>query len=66
MTPTTSPPFFTPPFTTPISPCNQCGFNPLFETEIDAEFNRLKSSPPPNIKVLTGRRKKAQKKTTKR
>ncbi|KAH1110973.1 hypothetical protein GYH30_009673 [Glycine max] len=49
MTPTTSPLFFTPQFTTPISPYNQCGFNPLFETSTDAEFNRLKSSPPPNI-----------------
>ncbi|KAG4963297.1 hypothetical protein JHK85_040749 [Glycine max] len=57
MTPTTSPPFFTPPFITPISPYNQRGFNPLFETTIDAEFNRLKSLPPPNIKVLTGSRR---------
>ena len=59
MTPTTSPLFFTPQFTTPISPYNQCGFNPLFETSTDAEFNRLKSSPPPNIQVLTRSRREA-------
>ncbi|KAG4922918.1 hypothetical protein AAZX31_18G270600 [Glycine max] len=62
MTPTTSPPFFTPPFTTPISPYNQRGFNPLFETATDAEFNRLKSSPPPKFKFLQEAEEKLRRK----
>lgn len=28
------------------------GFNPLFESSTDAEFNRIKSSPPPKFKFL--------------
>ena len=51
LTPSASPPFFTPPFT-PISPYSQRGFNPLFESATDAEFNRIKSSPPPKFKFL--------------
>ncbi|XP_020231971.1 uncharacterized protein LOC109812422 [Cajanus cajan] len=61
MTPTTSPPFFTPPFT-PMSPYNQHGFNPLFETATDAEFNRLKSSPPPKFKFLQEAEEKLRRK----
>ncbi|RDX70420.1 hypothetical protein CR513_50338, partial [Mucuna pruriens] len=59
MTPTTSPPFFTPPFT---SPYNQRGFNPLFETATDAEFNRLKSSPPPKFRFLQEAEEKLRRK----
>ncbi|OMO58951.1 hypothetical protein CCACVL1_25225 [Corchorus capsularis] len=57
LTPLASPPFFTPPLT-PMevsSGCNyshQLGFNPLFESVTDAEFNRIKSSPPPKFKFL--------------
>ncbi|TKY64876.1 hypothetical protein E2542_SST07727 [Spatholobus suberectus] len=61
MTPTTSPPFFTPPLT-PMSPYNQRGFNPLFETATDAEFNRLKSSPPPKFKFLQEAEEKLRRK----
>lgn len=61
MTPTTSPPFFTPPFT-PMSPYNQRGFNPLFETATESEFNRLKSSPPPKFKFLQEAEEKRRRK----
>ncbi|KAK7295708.1 hypothetical protein RJT34_18619 [Clitoria ternatea] len=64
LTPNASPPFFTPPFT-PISPLhsnNNRGFNPLFETETDAEFNRLKSSPPPKFKFLQEAEEKLRRK----
>lgn len=61
MTPTTSPPFFTPPFT-PMSPYNQRGFNPLFETATESEFNRLKSSPPPKFKFLQEAEEKLRRK----
>lgn len=50
MTPVASP-FFTPPLT-PLDSRNQRGFNPLFESATDAEFNRIKSSPPPKFKFL--------------
>lgn len=51
LTPMASP-FFTPPLT-PMDSCNQHGgFNPLFESAKDAEFNRIKSSPPPKFKFL--------------
>ncbi|XP_061338358.1 uncharacterized protein LOC133285186 isoform X2 [Gastrolobium bilobum] len=61
MTPTASPPYFTPPFT-PISPYNQRGFNPLFESTTDAEFNRIKSSPPPKFKFLQEAEEKLRRK----
>ncbi|XP_022744452.1 uncharacterized protein LOC111295282 [Durio zibethinus] len=52
LTPLASPPFFTPPLT-PMDACyNQQGFNPLFESATDAEFNRMRSSPPPKFKFL--------------
>ncbi|GKV28453.1 hypothetical protein SLE2022_108950 [Rubroshorea leprosula] len=59
LTPFTSPPFFTPPLT-PLSMessysqshTHQQGFNPLFESVTDAEFNRIRSSPPPKFKFL--------------
>ncbi|CAN6710311.1 unnamed protein product [Malus baccata var. baccata] len=46
LTPLGSPTLFTPPLTP------QQGFNPHFESKTDAEFNRLRSSPPPKFKFL--------------
>ncbi|KAB2604129.1 hypothetical protein D8674_042432 [Pyrus ussuriensis x Pyrus communis] len=46
LTPLGSPTLFTPPLTPPQ------GFSPLFESKSDAEFNRLRSSPPPKFKFL--------------
>ncbi|PPE02227.1 hypothetical protein GOBAR_DD00754 [Gossypium barbadense] len=45
LTPFSSPPFFTPPLTPIDVACfsHQLGFNPLFESEADANFNRLTS-----------------------
>ncbi|XP_022884315.1 uncharacterized protein LOC111401018 [Olea europaea var. sylvestris] len=55
LTPVTSPPYFTPPLTPSSSSDNhnQKGcFNPFHESESDAAFNKLRSSPPPNLKFL--------------
>lgn len=49
LTPLSSPPFFTPPVTPSY---NQIGFNHLFESSKDAEFNKIRSSPPPKFKFL--------------
>ncbi|CAK7325669.1 unnamed protein product [Dovyalis caffra] len=49
LTPLASPPFFTPPLTPSY---NQIGFNHLFESSKDAEFNKIRSSPPPKFKFL--------------
>lgn len=57
LTPNASPSFFT-----PISPYNQRGFNPLFESATDAEFNRMKSSPPPKFKFLQEAEEKLRRK----
>ncbi|KAK8624597.1 hypothetical protein V6N13_089489 [Hibiscus sabdariffa] len=48
LTPYASPSFFTPPLT-PIDVCfhRQFGFNPLFESQTVADFDRLSSSPSP-------------------
>ncbi|XP_022765177.1 uncharacterized protein LOC111310217 [Durio zibethinus] len=53
LTPLASPPFFTPPLT-PMEACySHQGFNPLFESATDAEFNRIRSSSPsPKFKFL--------------
>ncbi|CAK9136222.1 unnamed protein product [Ilex paraguariensis] len=53
LTPLASPPYFTPPLS-PMesSSYNQQGFNPLFESSTNVEFNRIKSSPPPKFKFL--------------
>ncbi|XP_061996738.1 uncharacterized protein LOC133714604 [Rosa rugosa] len=54
LTPLGSPTLFTPPLT-PVDSHNQHGFNfssPLFESKSDAEFNRIRSSPPPKFKFL--------------
>ncbi|OIW07284.1 hypothetical protein TanjilG_11918 [Lupinus angustifolius] len=56
LTPNASPTFFT-----PISPYNH-GFNPLFESKTDAEFNRMKSSPPPKFKFLQEAEEKLRRK----
>jgi hypothetical protein len=61
LTPLASP-FFTPPLT-PMDSCNQLGgFNPLFESAKDAEFNRMKSSPPPKFKFLQDAEEKLKRK----
>lgn len=54
LTPLASPSFFTPPLTPMNSSHNQhgIGFNPLFESSTDAEFSKIKSSPPPKFKFL--------------
>ncbi|CAJ2669427.1 hypothetical protein L195_g013517 [Trifolium pratense] len=59
LTPIASPHFFTP---LNCSPYNQHGFNPLFESTTDAEFNRLKSSPPPKFKFLQEAEEKLRRK----
>lgn len=51
-TPLASPAYFTPPISPMDSSFNQFGFNPLYESSTDAEFNRLRSSPPPKFKFL--------------
>ncbi|MED6147467.1 hypothetical protein PIB30_044286 [Stylosanthes scabra] len=61
LTPNASPSFFTPPFT-PVSPYNQHGFNPLFESVTESEFNRIKSSPPPKFKFLQEAEEKLRRK----
>lgn len=47
LTPLASPPYFTP----PLTPMKN-GFNPLFQLSSDAEFIRMRSSPPPKFKFL--------------
>ncbi|KAI4352104.1 hypothetical protein L6164_006389 [Bauhinia variegata] len=61
LTPMASPPFFTPPLT-PMAHYNHHGFNPLFESATDAEFNRMKSSPPPKFKFLQDAEEKLRRK----
>ncbi|KAM7460283.1 hypothetical protein LguiB_036331 [Lonicera macranthoides] len=48
LTPLDSPSYFTPPLTPRDSSYSENGFNPLFESSSDADFNRIRSSPPPN------------------
>lgn len=62
LTPLSSPPFFTPPLT-PMdsSSYNHQGFNPLFESSTDAEFKRIRSSPPPKFKFLKDAEEKLHK-----
>ncbi|CAL5343556.1 unnamed protein product [Camellia sinensis] len=53
LTPLASPPYFTPPLTPMDSSHNHHGFNPLFESSTDAEFNMMRLlSPPPKFKFL--------------
>ncbi len=59
LTPLASPSFFTPPLT-PMDSRKQNGFNPLFESAADAEFNKIKSSPPPRFKFLQDAEEKLQ------
>uniref|UniRef100_A0A803P1M9 Membrane lipoprotein n=1 Tax=Cannabis sativa TaxID=3483 RepID=A0A803P1M9_CANSA len=60
LTPLASPPFVTPPLT-PGGSYSQNGFNFHFESTTDAEFNRLRSSPPPKFKFLQEAEKKLEK-----
>ncbi|XVF23874.1 hypothetical protein REPUB_Repub13aG0077000 [Reevesia pubescens] len=66
LTPLASPPFFTPPLTPLMDACfSHQGFNPLFETATDAEFNRIRSSsPPPKFKFLQEAEEKLHRKKT--
>lgn len=52
LTPIASPSCFTPPLTPLGSSPNYHGFDPLFESTSDAEFNRIRSSPPPKFQFL--------------
>ncbi|CAI0443096.1 unnamed protein product [Linum tenue] len=49
LTPLASPPFFTPPLTPMVDPISSHG---QLETSAEAEFNKLRSSPPPKFKFL--------------
>ncbi|KAF5729586.1 hypothetical protein HS088_TW21G01753 [Tripterygium wilfordii] len=60
LTPLASPSFFTPPLTPLDTSCK--GFNPLFESSTDAEFSRIRSSPPPKFKFLQDAEEKLYKK----
>lgn len=73
LTPTSSPQFF---FTPPLTPMTQMGgsssyshhcspastYNPFLESSTDAEFNRIKASPPPFFKFLKDAEEKLEKK----
>lgn len=63
LTPLASPSFFTPPLT-PVDSHNQHGFNPLLESATDAEFNKIRSSPPPKFKFMQEAEEKLRKKLT--
>ncbi|KAG9160801.1 hypothetical protein Leryth_008632 [Lithospermum erythrorhizon] len=53
LTPSASPLYFTPPFTPPLrSSHNHHKFLSMFELASDAEFNKIRSSPPPTFKFL--------------
>ncbi|KAF2318732.1 hypothetical protein GH714_010372 [Hevea brasiliensis] len=52
LTPLASPSFFTPPLTPMNTGYNQSRFNHHFESAADAEFNKMRSSPPPKFKFL--------------
>ncbi|KAA8539446.1 hypothetical protein F0562_026138 [Nyssa sinensis] len=55
LTPLDSPSYFTPPLTpmdSSLSSHTQHGFNHQFESSADAEFNRIRSSPPPKLEFL--------------
>ncbi|CAI0443094.1 unnamed protein product [Linum tenue] len=52
LTPLASPPFFTPPLTPMVDPISSGGSNGQLETSAEAEFNKLRSSPPPKFKFL--------------
>lgn len=62
LTPLSSPPFFTPPLT-PLDCYSQHGFNPLFESSKEDDFNRTRSSPPPKFKFLKDAEEKLLRKT---
>ncbi|KAG8644472.1 uncharacterized protein LOC110627083 [Manihot esculenta] len=51
LTPLASPRLKSPPLN-PLDSYHRHGFNPLFESSMEAEINRLRSSPPPKFKFL--------------
>ncbi|XP_023550428.1 uncharacterized protein LOC111808574 [Cucurbita pepo subsp. pepo] len=61
LTPLASPTLFTPPLT-PADSYKPHGFNPLFESVSDAEFNKIRSSPPPKFKFLQEAEEKLKRK----
>lgn len=61
LTPLASPSFFTPP-RTPMDSRNPHGFNALLESTTDAEFKKIKSSPPPKFKFLQDAEEKLKRK----
>ncbi|KAK4766227.1 hypothetical protein SAY87_007869 [Trapa incisa] len=63
LTPIASPSLFTPPPTMMETKFNPHGFNPLFELSSDAEFNRIRASPPPKFKFLQDAEEKLKRKT---
>lgn len=52
LTPIASPPYYTPPLTPMDTIYKHHGFNPLFETSNEAEFCKLRFSPPPRFEFL--------------
>ncbi|KAI9128055.1 hypothetical protein K1719_001048 [Acacia pycnantha] len=69
LTPMASPSLFTPPLTPLMNHSYdnnnnnlRGGFNPLFESATDAEFNRIRSSPPPKFKFLQDAEEKLKRK----
>lgn len=63
LTPLASPSLFTPPLTSPANTYhNPHGFNPLFESSTDAEFSRIRASPPPKFKFLQDAEEKLRRK----
>ncbi|OWM70062.1 uncharacterized protein LOC116197637 [Punica granatum] len=64
LTPIASPSLFTPPLTPIESGYSQHGFNPRFESSSDAEFNRIRASPPPKFKFMQDAEEKLRRKMT--
>ncbi|XP_072976745.1 uncharacterized protein [Typha angustifolia] len=63
LTPLSSPPLYTPQPLTPMDSYKQHGFNPLFESSREDDFNRVSSSPPPKFKFLKDAEEKLYRKT---
>ncbi|GMH12291.1 hypothetical protein Nepgr_014132 [Nepenthes gracilis] len=52
LSPLSSPPLMASAALDSLHPYTRHGFNPLFESSVDAELNRLRASPPPKFKFL--------------
>ncbi|GMG98249.1 hypothetical protein Nepgr_000089 [Nepenthes gracilis] len=52
LSPLSSPPLKASTALNPLHSYSRHGFNPLFESSLDAELNRLRASPPPKFKFL--------------